>query len=154
MAQDSDFRVIRFEQGPRSGLWTYVSVGASAVISGIEQLEFLILSPFADDRVTELVTMTAHYHRSQRLGIRHMLPVGQPWLRDSTCDCLLVSLPYPFGPRLERMATAGKAARFLWLLPITSTERQFARDYGPEALEQRFDEAGLQYWDLARKSAV
>jgi hypothetical protein len=154
MAQDADFRVLRFEQGPRTALWTYASVGASAASPASEQIEFFILSPFADDRVTELVTMIAHYHRTQHLGVQHMLPVGEPWLRGSSCDCFLISQPYPFGPLLETMDTEGMAARFLWLLPITSAERQFARQHGPEALEERFDETGLQYWDLTRKSVV
>jgi hypothetical protein len=44
------------------------------------------------------------------------------------------------------------SARFLWLLPITSSERQFAKEHGVEALEERFDQAQLQYWDINRTS--
>jgi hypothetical protein len=102
--------------------------------------------------MVELVTMIAHYHRTERLGLSHLLPIGAPWLDCSSCDCFLVSLPYSFGPALEHLDYGTGSARFLWLLPITSSERQFAKEHGVEALEERFDQAQLQYWDINRTS--
>ena len=42
----------------------------------------------------------------------------------------------------------------LWLLPITAAEREFKLRAGVEALEQRFDDCGLEYWDPQRVSVV
>jgi suppressor of fused protein SUFU len=42
----------------------------------------------------------------------------------------------------------------LWLLPITQAERDFKVAHGLEALEQRFDNSALEYWDICRKSVV
>jgi hypothetical protein len=42
----------------------------------------------------------------------------------------------------------------LWLLPITKAERDFKVERGLEALECRFDEVGLHYWEAGRDSVV
>ena len=155
MADVADFSVVWFSPGPKTKLWTYCSLGASCPRSDEEErFEFLLLSPRCDDRIVELVTMVAHYHRTERLGLRHMFAIGEPWLDQSRCDCMATSLPYPFGPTLEKLDLSGFCARFLWLVPITSSEREFARDHGTEELESRFDSAGLRYWDVGRQSVV
>ena len=103
--------------------------------------------------------MAAHYHcnpedDSYRLDHGHTVPIGEPWLPGSACDHLLVSLPYPFGPELEMCHWDGGHARLLWLLPITEAERDFMGDRGLEALEQRFDDAAIRYWEADRPSVV
>ncbi len=146
------------EPGPRTGLWAYVSVGAHLVADSGERLEFLLLAPHPDDSFVELVTMTAYYHadpdRSFRLGVGHTVPIGRPWIPGSQCCHLLVSLPYPLGPELERAQDSSGPVRILWLLPITDQERAFKKDNGLEALEQRFDSARLEYWVPDRASVV
>jgi hypothetical protein len=87
-------------------------------------------------------------------GIGHTVPIGEPWVPRSTCDHLLVSLPYPFGPDLELCDWDGDHARLLWLLPITEAERDIKAEHGLEALEQRFDDAAIKYWDPARSSVA
>ncbi len=154
MAKEAGFCVVRIEPGPKTALWTYCSAGASLPGEESEPLEFFILSPVGDDRLVGLITMTAHYHRTERLNLHHTLPIGEPWLPGSSCDCFLVSLPYTFGPLLERMSQPELQGRFLWLLPITSAERRFSLENGAEALEQRFDEARVEYWNPARDSVV
>jgi hypothetical protein len=155
MADVADFSVVRFSPGPKTKLWSYCSLGASSPRSEEEErFEFLLLSPRSDDRIVELVTMVAHYHRTERLGLRHMFAIGEPWLDQSRCDCMATSLPYPFGPQLERLDSSGLRARFLWVVPITSSERAFARDRGLEELEQRFDSVGLRYWEVDRAPVV
>ena len=42
----------------------------------------------------------------------------------------------------------------LWLLPVTAAERDFKAANGLEALEERFDDAELEYWDTRRASVV
>jgi hypothetical protein len=105
-------------------------------------------------RLIELLAMLAHYHGDFRLGLGHTLGLGEPWLPNSNCDCLLLSKPYPFGSELEVCAINGTHAHFLWALPITNDERAFKVAEGVEALEQRFEDIGLQYWLATRPSAV
>jgi hypothetical protein len=150
--------VARIGPGPRINLWTYVSLGCwrSTQTHG-HGLEFVIASQDENPRMAELVAMTAYYHsgpNSQRLDHGHTLPIGEPWLPGSSCDHLLVSLPYPYGADFEICAWRDGHARMLWLLPITEAERDFKVANGMEALEQRFEDAGLRYWDSYRASVV
>lgn len=154
MTSVENFCVARIAPGPKSSLWTYCSVGASLASADSQRLEFFALSPRQDTRLVELVTMVAYYHRTEKLGLFHTLPIGQPWLDDASCDAFLVSLPYTFGTEMEHFYAGSHSARFLWLLPITERERQFAKEHGVDALEERFDQAKLEYWDLARKSVA
>lgn len=52
-------------------------------------------------RAIELLAMTVYYNRTGKLGLGQTVPIGEPWLPGSTCDHLLISLPYPFGPDLQ-----------------------------------------------------
>ena len=79
---------------------------------------------------------------------------GEPWVPGSTLDHMLVSLPYPYGPDLERLALDGREVQLLWLLPITRSECDHKRTHGLEALEALFDDAPLEYWDARRRPVV
>lgn len=146
-------RVPEFAPGPKSGLWVYATAGAWEARSD-PQLEFLITAPEADLRHVELLFMAAWYHGRHGLGVGHTLPIGEPWLPGSTCEFLLVSRPYPFGPQLEVCDLPDGHLHVLWLLPITAAEREFKVREGVEALEQRFDACGLEYGVPDRASAV
>jgi len=98
--------------------------------------------------------MTVFYNRGGRLGLGHTLPIGEPWLPGSRCDHLLVCLPYPFGPGLQTSHIGDRHVEFLWLLPISEAERDLKVSSGLEALESRFEETGLQYWQVDRASVV
>lgn len=146
-------RVSEFSPGPRTGLWVYASIGAWEARAD-PRLEFVLAAPVPDQRHVELVTMVTWYHGRRGLGVGHTLPIGEPWLPGSACEFFLVSLPYPFGPQLEVCNFAGWHLHVLWLLPITAAEREFKVREGVEALEQRFDACGLQYWAPDRPSPV
>jgi hypothetical protein len=146
-------RVAEFAPGPRTGLWVYATIGASEARDD-PRLEFLIAAPEPNQRHVELVTLAAWYHGRRGLGLGHTVPIGEPWLPGSTCEFFLVSLPYPFGPELEVCNVPGWHLHVLWLLPITAAEREFKVREGVEALEQRFDARGLEFWDPGRPSAV
>lgn len=148
------FRVLRFSPGPRYNLYAFVSLGASALRDEEGGLEFAIFSEHNSSRFVELVTMTAHYHKSHCLGVGHTVPVGEPWVQGSTCNHYLVSLPYPLGPEFEVCCTKSSHVHMLWLLPITEQERDYKVQHGLEALESLFDEKALEYWDFRRESAV
>jgi hypothetical protein len=114
----------------------------------------LIAAPEQNERHVELLFMAAWYHRCEGLGAGHTLLIGEPWLPDSACNFFLVSLPYPFGPELEVCHLSESHLHVLWLLPITATEREFKKREGLEALEQRFDECGLEFWLPDRPSVI
>jgi len=71
----------------------------------------------------------------------------------SCCDHLLVGLPYPFGPQLQLCHAGDRHVEFLWL-PITADERAYKADHGLDALESRFEQAQLKYWDPQRQSIL
>jgi hypothetical protein len=149
------FRVLRIPPNDQTRLWTYASVGAFALgPNDAEPMEFFLLTQEASHRGVELVTLAADYHHSQRLALGSRLPIGEPWLEGATCDAFLVSLPYPFGPTLQKVRVGDRVARVSWLLPITAAERRFAAQHGLEALEQIFDDAPVEYWRSDRPSVV
>lgn len=150
-----DFRVIEFAPGPRSGLWTYVSVGALDLdSSGGTPLEFLLCAEHPTERAVELLTMAAWYHSTDGLGLGHTMPIGEAWIPGASCDHFLISLPYPYGPELELVPVGGERAHILWLLPITRAERDYAATHGPEALEKLFDDNTIDFWVADRPSVV
>ena len=138
--------------GPRSSGWVYISVGTSEV--SCPRLEFIVCTPYATEAAIELLAMVTHYHATEHLGLDHLLPIGQPWLPGATCDQLLISLPYPFGPELERIATTAYEVQALWLLPITQAERMYAKQHGVEALECLFDDHAINSLDINRISVA
>jgi hypothetical protein len=153
-AQNPHFRVLRVAPTTSGDVWTYISVGGWAATDGHAGLEFLLCTDSAEDRAVELLAMTVFYNREGVLGLGHTLPIGEPWRPSSQCDHLLVSLPYPFGPDLQTCHVGDRHVEFLWLLPITKGERDFKVSSGLEALESRFDDVGLRYWQVDRTSAV
>ena len=150
------FHVIEVEPGPKHQLTSYVSVGAGFPDDTERRhLEFLTIVEDASVRHVELLAMAAHYHSTgERLDIGHTFPIGEPWIEGSRLDHMLVSLPYPFGPKLEIFDAQGHEAHILWLLPITRAEREYKALHGLEAMEARFEAAGLEYWKPRRKSVV
>ena len=150
-----EFRVACFAPGPKSALWTYASVGAvTASTANSEKLEFVLSCPYETPRAVELLAVFAYGHTVDPLGCGHLTNIGEPWLEDSACDAVLVSLPYPFGPDLEVCRLASETVRILWLLPITTAEREFCKQNGVELLEQKFEECRLRYWEVDRASVV
>ncbi|MFC7979331.1 suppressor of fused domain protein [Streptomyces cinereoruber] len=118
-------------------------------------LEFVMTAHVRDRRFVELMAMVAHYHcGGHRLDLEHSMPIGEPWVPGSSCDHLLISLPYLHGPDLEHCPVPGGHARILWALPVTTAEIEFRRRHGHEALEQLFDGAGINPVDPFRASVV
>lgn len=146
-------KAAEFAPGPKSDLWIYATIGAWEARAD-PRLEFFIAAREPDLRHVELLFMIAWYHGRYGLGEGHTMPIGEPWLPGSGCEFFLVSLPYPFGPRLEVCDFEGGELRVLWLLPITAAERDYKKREGLEALEQRFDDCGLEYWAHDRASVV
>jgi len=158
-ARVPDFRVHAVSPGPRHpGRWTYVTTGCwSAANHHGHGHEFVLTTYEFTRRAVELLAITAHFHAGppiERLGLGHTTNLGEAWLPGSACDHTLLSLPYPWLPDLEIVSWDGGHAEMLWVLPITRRERDFKREHGLEALERRFEAAGLDYTDTARASVV
>ena len=63
--------------------------------------------------------------------------------------------PLPVWSLLEQFPVSDtEHGHILWVLPITSAELEFKKKHGLEALERRFEESDLRYWDTARASVV
>jgi hypothetical protein len=153
------FAVHEVSPGPRTAIWTYLTVG---VWSGWHDdaghgVEFLIGSTRPAPGLVELLAMTSHYHCGepwQRLDAGNTLPIGRPWQPGSAADHLLVGPPSELYAGLERVRWQGGEARTLVLLPITEAERDVKFDDGLAALEQRFSAAGTQFADPTRRGVV
>ncbi|WP_157740242.1 suppressor of fused domain protein [Micromonospora auratinigra] len=153
------FRVYRIHPRVAGGWWLYVSSGCwAATQEHGHGLEFFLAAPRDDWQNLESITMNAYYHCGpprQRLDVGHTVPIGRPWLDDSSCDHYLVSPPYPFGPDFELCEWGtGAHARILWLLPITKAEKDFRRTHGLEALESLLEEHMIDPVDPGRASVV
>lgn len=151
-----DLRILVAGPGPRSDTWAYVTAGCwAATAEDGHGLEFVMTAHVRDQRFIDLMAMIAYYHcGGHRLDLEHSMPIGEPWVPGSTCDHLLISLPYLHGPALEHCPIPGGHARILWTLPVTSTEIAFRRHHGHEALERLFDAAHIIPTDPFRPSVI
>lgn len=154
-------RVLRVDPETRGGLWLHVSSGASLPAPGAapvdgpaEGSEFVLVTPFKTLRAVELLAMVVYFSGVQELKVGDTVSVGEPWLPGSTCGHLLVSSPYLLADELWTLPLPGRAVHFRWVIPITARERAYAAERGLEALEQRFEQVGLEYWDPHRQSVV
>jgi hypothetical protein len=150
-------RVLRVDPETRGGLWLHVSSGASVPAPGAAGpggSEFVLVTPFKTLRAVELLAMVVYFHGVQELAVGATVSVGEPWLPGSSCGHLLVSDPYLLADELWRVPLPGRDVHFRWVIPITARERAYADECGLDALEQRFEEAGLEYWDPHRASVV
>jgi hypothetical protein len=66
----------------------------------------------------------------------------------------LISLPYMDGPSLGNLELNNKTIKFYWLIPITEAELEFKKKYGINALEEEFENKGIDYLDRDRLSIV
>jgi hypothetical protein len=163
-------RVLRVDPESRGGLWLHVSSGASLPAEGsaagsaagsagrsaggTQGSEFVLVTPFKTLRAVELLAMVVYFHGVEELSVGDIVSVGEPWLPGSSCGHLLVSNPYLLADELWRLPLPGRTVHFRWVIPITAKERAYATERGLDALEQRFEEAGLEYWDPHRASVV
>jgi len=149
-------KVLRFAPGPAHEAWTYATVGAYALnITDGWGLEFVVHAYEPSDSLCELLSMLAYYSHSQRLGVGHTAPIGWPWLPDSPCDHILLSLPYPLGDSFEICHVSQAIhSRRLWVVPVTRDEVTFLHQNGLESLESLFESHGIDYMNPFRASVV
>jgi hypothetical protein len=150
------FCVLEFPPTASRQIWTYATCGM-AQPGDREALELFLFAPSPCELHVELLTVVAHFHRTgEQLGLGHFVNFGRPWLEGSACEYGLISLPYLDGPLLEeaRFHEGTRIVRCLWLLPITKRERDYALEHGLEGLEQRFEQANVDYINPLRRSVA
>lgn len=156
------FRVARVSPGHKDKTWVYVSLGAWKVDTGRgPRLEFFIVSAKNSPEHVESLAMMANFHADGRWLISPgtIIEIGRPWMEESTCDHFLVSVPYPIEPtnqflKVENAREGIEVVGYLWLVPITRAEAEFARLRGVESLEQLFESEGIDYTNARRVSVV
>ena len=148
-----DLSVLEIGPGPRSAGWTYVTCGAWEATS-TNLLEYLMTADQARPRYVELLTIIAYYAISATFGVGHTVSIGEPLLDGSLCEDVYLSLPYVFGPDLERFTLDGREGHILWAFPLTPAEKQYLLDNGVQALEDRLEDSRVEYWSPFRPSVV
>jgi hypothetical protein len=150
----ADFKVLTFAPTENKKMWIYATSGMSGHRDA-PPIELHLFSPIQTEAHVELLTVIAHYHLTgEYIGVGHAVNFGRPWLPASKCDHGLISLPYLEGPQLEWVEGHNKGIHFLWLIPITTSEAEFKRSHGLEALESRFEACKFNYLDPLRESVV
>jgi len=153
-----DLHVVTIAPPTEGDPWIYATAGAWRVNEdGAHGIEFVAMHEGESLEVVEQLGVLAFYHAGppeNRLDVGHTLSIGKPWVQGSTLDALLISLPYPWGPTLEHCHVGKRHVRILWVVPIYEIEREFAQTNGVEALERRFDAAGLNVLNRRRASVV
>jgi hypothetical protein len=152
-----NLRVRRIAPGQPEDEWVYVTVGAwDEAQEDAHGLEFLLQSRSENPLNVELLAMVGYLHSDPRyrLGLGSIVDIGRPWAEGSASDHLFVALPYSYGPTLENCLHPDRHIRFLWLVPITSREADFARSNGLPALEDLLEKSQLDMIDPERPSVV
>ncbi len=152
------FRVACIHPANTGEPFVYLSCGAwEASVKGALGQEFFLLASHPDPAHVDTIGAVALAHLAGKglLGLGTVLPLGRPWVEGSACDHLLVTLPYPYGPNLERVPVSdGFALAFRWLVPITPAEAALAQAQGGEAVEQRLEAARADFLDPRRSSVA
>ena len=150
-----------FEIAPPAGEprvpWLYVTAGASAEpMDDGYGLEFVLCAPVRGPEAAKLVAMVANLHADPRypVSLGQVLEIGHPWLPGASADRLIVALPAIFDPELEWLSERTRTARFIWLVPITRSEGEFAKQHGLDALQSRLGAAQADVVALGRPSVV
>jgi hypothetical protein len=157
-----NWRVLEIAPKENSELWVYLTQGAWEITKdelyekGRYGLEFLITSRQKSYIHVESLAMATIYHAnpSYRIKLGDTLDIGRGWIDGSSCDHFLVSLPYPFPHELETIRVNDIYVSIWWLIPITKSEAQYAQVNGPEALEKKFEDVGLNCLDINRKPVI
>ena len=150
------FRVLEIAPTEARSRWVYVTVGAwEATRRERRGVEFVAITRGSDRSQVRRLAMTAYYHANPedptyRLDVGHTVPIGRPAAPGSKLDHELLASPYPLDPEFAVCHPGGFHIDFLWLLPISESEKTFRHEVGLEELEQRFEEARIDYTDPLR----
>jgi len=155
----SELAVVRVAPaaGSPAPIWIHLTAGASvAPMDDGYGLEFVLLTSAPEKLAAKLLAMVANLHADERypLSLGQTLEVGHGWLPGASADHLLVALPTFFDPELEWLSDRARNIRFIWLVPITRAEAEFARKHGPVPLQEKLGAARADVAALVRPSVV
>lgn len=137
--------------------WIHLTAGASlAPLEDGYGIELVLLTSAPEKLAVKLLAMVANLHADERypLSLGQTLEVGHGWLPGASADHLLVALPTIFDPELEWLSDRARNIRFIWLVPITRSEAEFARKHGPVPLQEKLGAARADLAALVRESVV
>ncbi len=143
--------------GAPAPTWIHLTAGASvAPMDDGYGLEFVLLTHAPEKLAAKLLAMVANLHADERypMSLGQTLEVGHGWLPGASADHLLVALPTFFDPELEWLSDRDRNIRFIWLVPITRAEAEFARKHGPVPLQEKLGAARADLAALVRPSVV
>jgi hypothetical protein len=149
-----DLRIVELDRGSS---FVYATAGAcTAKTPARRSHEFVIQSPTPDTLTREALFLAAYWHVSTDSGahIGNVLRIGAPWYTGSPMTKLLVSLPYPYGPKFELVKVSrSQQASFVWLLPVHDAEATAIDEHGLEAFEEEMERQKIRFDDPQRPSA-
>lgn len=150
-----DFRVLEFPPSNSRDMWTYATCCMSQ-LEDLNPIELHLFSCKKDEKIIELLTATAYYHRNtEKLKLWNTVNFGKSWQDQSICNYGIISLPYLDGPDIENLKSNGtNIVNFYWLIPVTKSEVEFKKKHGIEELEKQFEKEGLDYINPERMSIV
>jgi hypothetical protein len=159
VANLSELAVVRVAPAAGAPAPTWIHLTAGASVAPMEDgygLEFVLTTRAPEKLATKLLAMVANLHADDRypLSLGQTLEVGHGWLPGASADHLLVSLPTVFDPELEWLSDRDRNIRFIWLVPITRAEAEFARKHGPLPLQEKLGAACADLAALVRPSVV
>jgi hypothetical protein len=154
-----EFAVVRVAPAAGSPFasWIHLSVGASlAPLDDGYGIELILLTRAPEKLAVKLLAMVANLHADERypLSLGQTLEIGHGWLPGARADHLLVALPTAFDPELEWISDRTRSVRFVWLVPITRREAEFAQKHGPVLLQEKLGAARADVSALVRESVV
>ena len=116
----------------------------------------MLLTRAPEKLALKLLAMVANLHADERypLSLGQTLEIGHGWLPGANADHLLVALPTAFDPELEWLSDRARNLRFIWLVPITRREAEFARKHGPVSLQEKLGAARADLAALVRESVA
>jgi hypothetical protein len=134
----------------------YATVGTSArPLAGrspAHRLEFFLgMLPARDEIASAFAALGAYPVRENAvIGHGHTIPAGGPLWPTSPMSTFLVVRSRPgFLPPLD---TGDAHVDFLQAIPIFESERAFKVKHGVEALLDRWEKAGVPFWDPGRSA--
>ena len=137
--------------------WLHLTAGAStAPLEDGYGIELILLTRAPEKLAVKLLAMVANLHADERypLSLGQVLEIGHGWLPGARADHLLVALPTAFDPELEWLSDRSRNVRFIWLIPITRREAEFAKKHGPVALQEKLGASRADLAALVRESVV
>jgi hypothetical protein len=151
----ADFYILEFPPNKKHDMWIYCTVGMSMHRTDENLIEVFIFSSKKDNTLVELLTLISSYHMNGApLNIHHTFNIGRPWLDNSLCDYGFISLPYLDGEQLEIFKFENNVIHCYWIIPITESEQEYKIEKGCDALEDLFEEKGIQYLNPSREPLI